>query len=179
MIVSDIDWYAYEGFKNWQAGASVRGLQVIGRRAVSFWNGAAPAGWIDESTYHIIPPSSQNYPFGAYGVYGSTSLAQWQAQSGNDAGSSYSTSLPATPRIEVIERSGDRVVVVYNWQGDASVIAPVAGIYRNAMNPGESITLHMGDPLPMNSWSTSTPIGAAAPVANFDPRFGVFLVGAC
>lgn len=179
VIVSDIDWYAYEGFKNWQGGASVRGLQVIGRRAVSLWHGAAPAGWIDESAYHIIPPSSQNYPFGAYGVYGSTSLAQWQAQSGNDLQSTYSTALPAEPRIEVIERSSDRVVVVYNWNGAASVLAPVAGVYRNAMNMGESVTLHMGDPLPMDSWSTSTPMGADAPVAAWDSRFGVFLVGGC
>jgi len=79
--------------------------------------------------------------------------------------------------------TGDRVltygglVVVFNQAGASSVTAPIAGTYRNCLNPTETITLAAGGSLPMTGWTVATPIGAAAPlVASTFPTFGCFLV---
>lgn len=79
--------------------------------------------------------------------------------------------------------TGDRIltygglVVVFNQSGAASVTAPIAGTYRNCMNPAETITLAAGGALPMTGWTVATPIGAAAPLAvSTFPTFGAFLV---
>lgn len=172
----NVDWYAYQNTKNWQAGANVKRLQVVARRAVSYWKDAMPLPFMDENEYHIIPPSNENAPFVAFGGAISANLAAWQVATGNDTHSTYDTGLPAQPRIDVIERTQDRVVVVYNWHASASVIAPISGTYRNALNLAETMVLSAGDPLPMDRWSSSVPIGADAPVAPYDSRFGVFVV---
>lgn len=71
-----------------------------------------------------------------------------------------------------------RFVAVCNQANAASVPAPKAGRYTNAQNVAESITLNAGDPLPMDIWTVATPIAAAASLAQWDSRFGVFLVEA-
>lgn len=172
----DIDWYAFEGFKNWQSGASIRNLLIIARRAVSTWPNAATDGWIDESEYHVIPPSIENAPFTTYADRFYTSFAAWQLATGNDTNSTYSTELPVEPRIDVIVRRNDSVVVVYNWNADASVVAPISGMYRNGFNLRETLALNASDMLPMNTWSTATPIGANEPMIPWDIKFGVFIV---
>lgn len=172
----DIDWYAYEGFKNWQQGASIRDLLIVARRAVSHWPNAATDGWIDESEYHIIPPSSENAPFTSYADQSYADLAAWQVATGNDLNSTYSTTLPDDPRIDIIVRENDSVVVVYNWHGANTVIAPISGTYRNAFNLNETVVLNADDMLSTIDWSVTLPIGADEPIAPWDNKFGVFIV---
>ena len=79
--------------------------------------------------------------------------------------------------------TGDRIltygglVVVFNQAGASSVAAPIAGTYKNCLNPAETITLAAGEPLPMTGWTVAAPIGAAAPlISSTFPTFGAFLV---
>lgn len=172
----NVDWYAYQNTKNWQAGADVRNLQIVCRRAVSFWKDTMPLPFLDENDYHVLPPSSELAPFVSFAGAVYKTLAAWRAGTGNDTHSTYSTELPLEPRIEVIERSRDSVVVVYNWQRIASVPAPIGGTYRNALSLAEQIDIEAGAALPMTGWSTATPIGASAPLVEWDNRFAVFMV---
>lgn len=79
--------------------------------------------------------------------------------------------------------TGDRIltygglVIVFNQSNLASVAAPIAGTYRNCLNPAETITLAAGGSLPMTGWTVAAPIGAAAPlISSTFPTFGAFLV---
>lgn len=171
-----VDWYAYDAFDNWQNGATVKNLQIIGRRAVSVWPGTTPAGAIDYNAYHIIPPSGENVPFTEYGGAPYTSMAAWSAATGNDAHSTYSTSYPAD-RVITIPRGADTIVVVYNWSGAATLAAPVAGTYINLQNPAESVVKAAGAALSMSGWTARTPTGASGPVLPVTfPTFGCFRV---
>lgn len=70
------------------------------------------------------------------------------------------------------------LVIVLNQALAASVIAPIAGAYRNCQNPSESVVLAQGAPLPMTGWTVATPFAGAGPLTTWDNRFGVFLVTA-
>lgn len=175
VIVPPVEWFAHVGAKNWQNGMTMRHVQIVARYLIAYWRDSVANGWADENSYHALganpfatwaPNAGISYP----------SLAAWQAGTGNDANSTYSTGLPSTPRIEVIPRAQDSVVVVYNWQRAASVVAPVAGLYVNAMNRAESVQLAAGAPLPMDGWTVAPPIGASTPLAAWDRQFSVFLV---
>ena len=79
--------------------------------------------------------------------------------------------------------TGDRIltygglVIVFNQSNVASVAAPIAGTYRNCLNPAETIALAAGGALPMTGWTVATPLAAAAPLtSNTFPTFGAFLV---
>ena len=79
--------------------------------------------------------------------------------------------------------TGDRIltygglVIVFNQSNATNVVAPIAGTYRNCMNPAETITLAAGGSLPMTGWTVATPTGAAAPlISSTFPTFGAFLV---
>lgn len=130
-------------------------------------------------TPNTDPPINQVWSTNEYhgqGVFDETITRTWEAwrsKYGLDADSMRVDSAPTINRIRVIN---DRIVVVYNWEGLASVSAPKAGRYTNCQNPVESVVLAAGDPLPMTGWTVATPYAAAAPLANWDSRFGVFLV---
>lgn len=68
------------------------------------------------------------------------------------------------------------LVIVFNQAQAASVIAPIAGTYRNCQNPAESATLAEGAALTMSGWTVAAPIAGAGPLTTWDSRFGVFLV---
>lgn len=99
-----------------------------------------------------------------------TDFAGWRA-AGYDSGGTFGP-LPTEPAIFV----NGNIVTVFNWSNQASVPAPLSGRYTNAMNVSEQIDLEAGEPLPMASWTVATPIGADAPLVEWDSRFGVFLV---
>jgi hypothetical protein len=122
--------------------------------------GVDPSAWQANSYYH---DSAYPQPFGM-------TWAQWQA-TGRDAGGSFTQGVPPD-RITV----AGRFVAVENWSNQPSVPAPVAGTYTNALNPAESVTLAVGAPLPMTGWTVAAPIAGAGPLAEWDSRFGVFLV---
>lgn len=133
---------------------------------------------IDRNAYHYTGPNPR--PFRAEGVADYT-FAQWQAATGLDAQSTYTRGLPTVNKIVVQPNAYDPArahVVVYNWQGLASIVAPLSGRYTNAMNVSEAIDLEAGSALPMASWTVATPIGATAPLVEWDSRFGVFIVEA-
>jgi hypothetical protein len=99
-----------------------------------------------------------------------TDFAGWQA-AGYDSGGSFG-GLPTQPAIFVQGSSA----TIFNWSNQPSVPAPIGGTYRNALNVVEQITLNAGDPLPMAGWTVATPIGASAPLVEWDRRFGCFIV---
>lgn len=97
-------------------------------------------------------------------------FAQWQT-SGYDQNGAFGA-LPTAPVIFV----GAGNVTIFNWEEAASVPAPIAGRYTNALNPAESVALAEGDPLPMDGWTVQAPYAASAPLFDWDSRFGCFLV---
>lgn len=99
-----------------------------------------------------------------------TAFPSWQA-AGYDAGGSFAP-LPTEPQIFV----NGNIVAIFNWGNAASVPAPLSGRYTNALNVAEWIDLDAGAALPMALWSVATPIGASAPLSNWDSRFAVFMV---
>lgn len=94
----------------------------------------------------------------------------WQA-SGYDVHGAFGP-LPVQPRVF----ARDTYVAIYNWNNAATLPAPIAGRYTNALNPAESITLAAGAALPMTGWTVATPIGANAPLVGWDRQFTVFMV---
>lgn len=140
---------------------------------------ASPGAWqLDRNTYHYTGPNAHEFRDEGVSDY---TLAEWQAATGFDMNSTLVHGQPTANKIVVQPNAYDANrchVAVWNWEGLASVVAPIAGRYTNAQNPAESVVLAEGDPLPMQNWTVATPIGAAAPLATFDPRFAVFLVTA-
>jgi hypothetical protein len=127
--------------------------------------GVAPEAWQANDYYH---DSVYPQPFGM-------TWAQWQA-SGRDAGGSFAQGLPPDRITTGDLIGGRRIVTVENWSNQASVAAPLAGTYTNALNPAESVTLAQGAALAMTGWTVAIPIAGAGPLAEWDSRFGVFLV---
>jgi hypothetical protein len=133
---------------------------------------------IDRNAYYYTGPNA--LPFRNEGV-GDHTFAQWQAATGLDANSTYIKGTPAQNKVVVQPneyQEGRYHVAIYNWEALSSIPAPIAGRYTNAQNREESVVLEQGEPLPMDGWTTATPIGASAPIAEWDSRFGVFLVEA-
>lgn len=112
---------------------------------------------------------------------------QWQGL-GMDVGSVLTRTLPTHNQVFVKPtRAHHGQVIVYNWAGansipvDPSALSLTPGApYKltNAQNPAESLPFVAGSlvVVPMHSWTTATPYGAAAPVVPWDNRFGVFVV---
>lgn len=127
--------------------------------------GIDPAAWQANAYYH---DSAYTEPFGM----------TWQAwqQSGRDVGGSFAQSLPPDRITTGALLGGRQIVTVENWSDQASVAAPIAGTYTNALNPAESVTLAQGGPLPMTGWTVAIPYAAGAPLMNWDSRFAAFLV---
>jgi hypothetical protein len=142
---------------------------------------------LDYTTPNTDPPISIDWDANTYWQSSGTcvndngtprAFAAWQGARGLDANSTYAATLPTTNRIRTITRAdGTAIVVIYNWQGLASVAAPLSGTYQNVLNPAESITLTQDDALPMTGWTVATPIGDTAPVMTSTfPQFGCFVV---
>jgi hypothetical protein len=127
--------------------------------------GVAVGAWLANDYYH---DSVYPEPFGM-------TWAQWQA-TGRDAGGSFTTGLPPDRITTGSVIGGRRIVTVENWSDQASVSAPLAGTYTNALNPAESVTLALGAPLTMTGWTVAVPIAGAGPLTTWDSRFGVFVV---
>jgi hypothetical protein len=121
--------------------------------------------WQNNSYYH---DSVYPQPFGM-------TWAQWQA-SGRDAGGSFVQGLPPDRITTGDVIGGRRIVTVENWSDQASVSAPTAGTYTNALNPEESVTLAEGAPLLMTGWTVATPYAGTGPLTTWDSRFGVFIL---
>lgn len=141
---------------------------------------------VDYTTPNTDPPLSIDWDANAYYQSSGTfindngtprTLAAWQAARGLDAASTYTAALPTANRIRTITRANDSLVVVYNWENLASVAAPVAGTYINALNPAESVTLAQGAALPMSGWTVAIPNGdTVAQYGSTFPGFGCFVV---
>lgn len=127
--------------------------------------GVAAASWQANAYYH---DSVYSQPFGM-------TWAQWQA-SGRDAGGSFAQGVPPDRITTGAVIGGRRIVTVENWSNQASVSAPIAGTYTNALNPAQSVTLAQGAALTMTGWTVATPIAGTGPLASWDSRFGCFLV---
>lgn len=166
------NWNSLAGFDNTFIGGdgADESYRVVGLVA-------SPGAWtLDRNAYHYTGPNAE--PFREDGVSDYT-LAGWQAATGFDLSSTLVVGPPTVNRIIVQPNAYDPArshVVIYNWEGLASVPAPLSGRYTNAMNVAEGIDLEAGAALPMASWTVATPIGAAAPLVNWDSRFAVFLV---
>lgn len=133
---------------------------------------------LDRNSYHYTGPNPR--PFREEGIADRT-FAQWQQVTGLDAQSTYQRGAPTANKVVVQPNEYDPNrfhVAVWNWEGLASIPAPLTGRYTNAQNTSEQITCTKGDPLPMHTWSTVAPIGASAPIAAHDPRFCCFIVEA-
>lgn len=127
--------------------------------------GIDPAAWQANTYYH---DSAYTEPFGM-------TWAQWQA-SGRDVSGSYTVGvLPDSITVGALY-GGRQIVTVENWSDQASVAAPLAGTYTNALNPAESVTLAQGALLPMAGWTVVTPTAGDGPLLTWDSRLAVFLV---
>ena len=129
--------------------------------------------WTSNVWYHTGAAASAVEDNGTNRTY-----AAWAALYGLDAGGAYIQAFPTTNRIRTIARGdGKTIVAIYNWEGLASVAAPIAGTYVNVLNPVESVVLTAGAALTMSGWTVAIPVGdTVAQIASTFPQFGCFLV---
>jgi hypothetical protein len=143
---------------------------------------------IDTSPHAYDWDQNTWYYGGSYSQpFGQPSWASWQA-TGVDASSTYTHGLPLSDVITVWPAGANRgIVSIQNWEGrdtvtlDLSALALTAGAsYRlvNAQNVGEALPFVAGSPIsvPMQGWSVAAPYGGGAALANWDSRFGVWMV---
>lgn len=146
------------------------------------WGAAVERVW-DNNEYYGTAAASITFPNGQ-------TLAQWKSNTGYDANSTHSESLPATNWVKVHPCSlAPKVahIAIFNWEEldnpeiDVSALNLTARSYRlrNAFDPMTDYTdfTHDGSGtivLPMAARTIATPEAYGSPLATLDIRFGAF-----